>query len=152
MLPFVAIWDTGATNSVITQAVVDACGLLPTGMTKVSDVRGDTQAETYLVNIGCPPNMLFYGARATKGKLTGNADVLIGMNIINKGDFAVTHPKGVTQFTFRIPSGADINFVRDANEVQRPRAQHRNIPKPKRPKRTKPSGSRKGKRKRSRKK
>lgn len=32
---FQALWDTGATASVITQKVVDACGLKPTGVRKV---------------------------------------------------------------------------------------------------------------------
>jgi hypothetical protein len=32
---FRGIWDTGATNTVITEAVVVQCGLQPTGMTKV---------------------------------------------------------------------------------------------------------------------
>jgi len=32
---FKAIWDTGATASVITEKVVDQCGLKPTGMTRV---------------------------------------------------------------------------------------------------------------------
>ena len=31
-VPFEAIWDTGATQSAITQKVVDACGLIPTGI------------------------------------------------------------------------------------------------------------------------
>ncbi len=29
---FTALWDTGAINSVISQVVVDACGLLPMGL------------------------------------------------------------------------------------------------------------------------
>ena len=79
---FVAIWDTGATGSVITQAVVDACDLAPTGITTVHHVHGSEQAETYLVNIALPQNVIFPGVRVTKGVLAANADILIGMNII----------------------------------------------------------------------
>ena len=42
-------------------------------------------------------------------------DVLIGMDIITKGDFAITNPDGTTKFSFRIPSQADIDFVRESN-------------------------------------
>ena len=33
MFEFQALWDTGATNSAITKAVVQQCGLTPTGTT-----------------------------------------------------------------------------------------------------------------------
>lgn len=38
-------------------------------------------------------------------------DLLIGMDIIGLGDFAVTNLNGVTQFTFRLPSVESIDFV-----------------------------------------
>ena len=42
-------------------------------------------------------------------------DVVIGMDIITRGDFAVTNLDGKTTFSFRIPSLADIDFVQDDN-------------------------------------
>ena len=41
--------------------------------------------------------------------LTG-IDVLIGMDIINRGDFAVSNRNGKTMFSFRIPSMSDFDF------------------------------------------
>lgn len=135
MVPFLAVWDTGATGSVITQKVIDACGLVATGKTKVTHVGGEEIVDTYLVNIGLPNHVVFYGERVTKGKL-GDIDMLIGMNIINQGDFAVTNPNGLTKFTFRVPSTADIDFVQEDNAqvANRPQLQHGNRPKPKRSK------------------
>ena len=49
-----------------------------------------------------------------KGSLGPGADVLIGMDIINEGDFAVTNLNGRTKFSFRVPSQADIDFVRES--------------------------------------
>jgi len=112
-----AIWDTGATNSVITQAVIDACGLVATGMSQVHGVHGEQQRETHLVNIYLPNNMVVGGIRVTSGELIG-ADVLIGMDVINLGDFAVTNFKGQTKFTFRFPSKAHIDFVQEYNREQ----------------------------------
>lgn len=122
--PFRAIWDTGATHSVITQSIVEACGLVPIGMTRVSHAGGEDNAEVYLVNIGLPNNVVFYGVRVTKGRLK-DADMLIGMNIINRGDFAVTNYNGITKFSFRVPSAGGIDFVADmrATRVQRPISQ-----------------------------
>jgi len=53
--------------------------------------------------------------RVCKGDLGGNADILIGMNVINLGDFAITNPGGNTQFSFRVPAHGDIDFVRETN-------------------------------------
>ena len=54
--------------------------------------------------------MRFPGLLVIQGVLR-DADVLVGMDIINQGDFAVTNPDGRTKFSFRVPSIADIDFV-----------------------------------------
>ena len=54
MAKFIAIWDTGATRSVISQNVVAACGLVPIGATRVQGVFGSKLAPVFLVNIGLP--------------------------------------------------------------------------------------------------
>ena len=117
LVEFVAIWDTGATNSVITQKVIDDCGLAPTGMTKVRGVHGVSQSETYLVNIALPDKVVFAGMRVTKGDFTGG-DILIGMDIINRGDFAVTNHDGTTRFSYRVPSQGYIDFVEEIKQAK----------------------------------
>jgi len=42
-------------------------------------------------------------------ELTG-FDILIGMDIINKGDFAISNRNGKTMFSFRYPSMTDFDF------------------------------------------
>ena len=109
---FTALWDTGAINSVISQVVVDACGLLPMGLTRVFHVDGSYIAEVYLVNITLPSEIMLPNLTVSKAEIPG-ADLLIGMDIISQGDFAVTNQNGGTKFTFRIPSIQDIDFVAD---------------------------------------
>lgn len=111
---FRAIWDTGATSSVITEKVVDQCGLKPTGMTRVCHAGGEELAEVYHVNIRLPNNVAFSNVRVTKAILAVS-DALIGMDIINHGDFAVTNTEGQTVFSFRVPSIQRIDFVQAAN-------------------------------------
>ena len=112
---FTAIWDTGATDSVITQKVVDQCGLKPTGMTCVYGVYGKGNAEVYRVNIELPNHVNFFNVRVTKAKgILPLSDALIGMNIITRGDFAVTNTGGKTVFSFQIPSIQHIDFVEAA--------------------------------------
>lgn len=106
---FVALWDTGATNTVITQNVVDACGLSPVNYATVFHANGSCLAEVYLVAIMLPNGAGFSSVRVTKGDLSGE-DLLIGMDIIGAGDFAVSNANGKTVFTYRSPSVARIDF------------------------------------------
>ncbi len=109
---FRAIWDTGATNSVITQEVVDACGLKPTGMTTVHGVGGVQRTDTFLVNILLRNNTAAQNIQVALGQDLADSQVLIGMDIITAGDFAITNVGGKTVFSFRIPSIKTIDFVK----------------------------------------
>lgn len=115
---FDAIWDTGATGPVITQKVVDSCGLVATGIAQVHGVHGVAECETFLVNVALPNNVMVTSVRVTKGDIAG-ADILIGMDIINEGDFAVTNHNSNTMFSFRTPSLEHIDFVDVVNRENR---------------------------------
>jgi predicted aspartyl protease len=106
-----AIWDTGATNSMITQRVVDECGLVPFDAARVVGVHGENLSEMYLVNVMLPSRAAFAGLSVTKGQLAPGADMLIGMDIISLGDFAVTNFEERTVFSFRTPSEGHIDFA-----------------------------------------
>ena len=110
---FTALWDTGATNSVISQVVVDACELTPVGFTEVFHVDGSYLAEVYVVNVTLPSNFTISNLSVVKADIP-LADILVGMDIISQGDFAITNQNGGTKFTFRIPSIEDIDFVEDS--------------------------------------
>jgi predicted aspartyl protease len=107
---FLAIWDTGATNSVISPKVVEACGLKQIGMAQVTTAHETHLAEQYSVNIGLPNGVAFHHIRVTSQNLT-TTPVLIGMDIIGAGDFVVTNKNGKTVFSFRCPSSEEIDFV-----------------------------------------
>ena len=111
---FLAIFDTGATNCVITQKVVDALGLKPISMAVAHTANGTVNCEVYLVNIRLPNHVGFTQWRVTKQDLPSKTDVLIGMDVIGNGDFAVTHKDKKTVFSFRCPSIARIDFVEEA--------------------------------------
>lgn len=107
-----SIWDTGATNSVISQKVVDECDLKPTGMVNISHAGGTSHCETYLVSIFLRNNVGVPQIKVTKANLGPDTDILIGMDIIALGDFAITNLDGKTVFSFRIPSVECIDFTK----------------------------------------
>jgi len=45
--------------------------------------------------------------------IPNSCDMLIGMDVINHGDFAISNFDGKTTFSFRIPSLAKIDFCKD---------------------------------------
>jgi hypothetical protein len=109
---FQAVWDTGATNSVISEWVVAECSLRPIGIARVYNANAVHDCEVYLVNMMLPNGIGFAAHRVTKQRLVG-ADALIGMDIIGGGDFAVTNKDGKTVFSFRFPAAGHIDFVED---------------------------------------
>ncbi len=101
--PFKAIWDTGATNSVITENVVKKVSLPPTGKIMARGVHGEKRVNTYFVDIRLPNHVCITSVKVSEGKLMGNVDVLIGMDIIQAGDFAIANAAGKTTFSYCFP-------------------------------------------------
>lgn len=105
-----AIWDTGASGTVITERAVKAAGLKPISMTMTRGVHGERMANVYLASLRLPCNVIFHSLRVTEGDLGPDIDVLIGMDVISAGDFAVTNLNGKTTFSFRLPAMQRIDF------------------------------------------
>ena len=120
---FKAIWDTGATASVITDTVISQLGLNPIDKVPVSNTQGIYETEVYLANIYLPhhsrDNVVFRGLPVTRGVLCDPFSVLIGMDIITYGDFAITHPDGRTQMSFCIPPTRNLDFAEEVNRQER---------------------------------
>ena len=113
---FWAIWDTGASGSAVSQRVIQKVGLQPTGIARVQTANGIHNCNTYLISIRLPNKIGFYSVKVTEGNL-GNEDILIGMDLIVEGDFAITNYQGKTVLTYRTPSIAKIDFVEEAKKA-----------------------------------
>jgi hypothetical protein len=104
----------------VTQRVIDECGLKPMGMVKAYGADGEYTTQTYLTSLALPNNVEFTTIKVTRGKLTGGIDLLIGMDVIGMGDFAVTNYKGKTTFSFQVPSCERIDFTGKAPDLSKP--------------------------------
>lgn len=119
--PYTAIWDTGATNSVIVRRVVQELNLQASGRVICQGVSSADQGtheyetDTFLVNLYLPNNVALIGMRVSEGTV-GGAEVLLGMDVIVNGDFAVTNYNGQTWWTFRLPSNEPIDFVKEIQD------------------------------------
>ncbi len=120
MKEFVALWDTGATASVISENVARLLDLEPTGREIMYHANGSSPVNAHSVNILLPNNVGFSYLKVTECILNG-IDILIGMDIISKGDFAITSFCGNTKFSFNMPSTHNIDF-RQATPTSSPPA------------------------------
>ena len=105
-----AVWDTGATHSTITERVVLECGLKPTGMIEMTGVHGAATVPTFFVSLFLP-NRIRFRTRVAQARLSDGIDLLVGMDVIALGDFAVCSGQGRTSFSFRVPPGGRIDFL-----------------------------------------
>ena len=119
-----AVWDTGATSSVINKEVILALGLRPIDKQKIYTANGERIADVYLVNIHLANGVIFPGLRVSDGDILGSS-VLIGMDIIGRGDFAVTNHQGKTCMSFQVPSSRRIDFVRELELEKKAREKRR---------------------------
>ena len=101
---FNALWDTGASGTVITQKVVDALGLKPIGMVNTRHAQGESMAEVFLISLRFPQSIGYNSIRVTKGMLGDDLHALIGMDVICGGDFSITNHDGATELNFQHPS------------------------------------------------
>lgn len=112
----VALWDTGATNSCISSEIVTKLSLIPTGCKEVMTASGSDNVNTYLVDIVLPNNVIIEGLGVCDSKIGDQGlGMLIGMDIINLGDFSVSNYCGKTVFSFRIPSQCTTDYVLQLN-------------------------------------
>jgi uncharacterized protein YchJ len=121
-----AIWDTGASRSLITPEIAAKLNLKPVSkalMATPSDK--DVQSNVYLINIYLPNRATIIDVQALEGS-PNSCDMLIGMDVISLGDFAVTNFNGKTMFSFRIPSMAEIDFVKHSH-IEPIKNENRNI-------------------------
>ncbi|MDR1160157.1 MAG: SEC-C domain-containing protein [Syntrophomonadaceae bacterium] len=107
-----AIWDTGATSTVITPKVVKDLGLRVVSVIKAHTPSGEMDCDQFYVNLFLPNHVEIKRVRVTQA-VPHNCDVLVGMDIIGMGDFAVSNYNGKTMFSFRIPSLGSIDFVKN---------------------------------------
>jgi hypothetical protein len=109
-----AIWDTGATGTVINPKVATSLKMKPIGKKQIAGVTGKSNADMYLVNLFLPNRVQIVGIPVVEADVLG-ADVLIGMDVITMGDFAVTNSYEKTKLTYQMPSTHDIDFVGEIN-------------------------------------
>ena len=99
-----AIWDTGAMSSCLAPKIADEMKLQPIGFMFIRGVGGENimKRPVYLVDLKLSNGMIIKGVRII-GVEVGGGDVLVGMDVISRGDFAIFHDEqGDMNMSFKL--------------------------------------------------
>jgi len=107
-----AVWDTGATNTVVAPDIANQLKLSQIDTAKIVGVNSESDegvvAPVALVHISLPNNILLrYKRVSIAKKIAGGVEMLIGMDIITLGDFLISNANQETSFSFVMPSFPD---------------------------------------------
>jgi len=100
----VALWDTGAVATCIKPRLKDKLNLQTFHtQTSFTGVGGKVDPYAAIIDINLLCNAIIHNCLVYIIDFPGDADVLIGMDTINMGDFVVCNTDGKTSFSFALP-------------------------------------------------
>jgi hypothetical protein len=100
-----ALWDSGATNSCISKNLAERLELGALGVVKMATASQIVETPVYLAHLVLPNHFALTDIKLLEfSEVSSGCDIIIGMDIINRGDFSITNLGGKTLFSFRMPS------------------------------------------------
>lgn len=110
-VPVKAQWDTGATGTCISKELANKLKLIPTGLVNVHTPSGIGTMNKYMINLVLNNEVRFVNLSVMDSEIGKQGiNVLIGMDIISNGDFAVSNYDGKTYFSFWLPSQEHVEY------------------------------------------
>ena len=105
-----AIWDTGATGSMISADVAKKLCLRPFGETRILGVHGSQKAKVYKVDLVFKQaDVILPGIRVSEADAGGGFDLLVGMDIIGRGMFGIYGDGASLSVVFGLPLASSSN-------------------------------------------
>lgn len=99
-----AIFDTGATASMISSDIANELGLIPYGTATISGVHGTESSNIYIIDMIFRNGFKIPNISVSEAGGSAGFDLLIGMDIISKGTMLLSGAHGRTFFYFAYPS------------------------------------------------
>jgi predicted aspartyl protease len=102
-----ALWDTGATFSAITQRIQKELGLTQIGSKLIRGATGIKKVPVVMLTLELPNDLLKQNIEVAVCNFSDDIGMIVGMDIITLGDFALLHGNCHTEFSFTIPPRYD---------------------------------------------
>lgn len=116
------IWDTGATNSCITAELAAKLNLIPVSKAFVKGVHGSQEVNVYFLRITLNNQNIILDLLATEAAELSDdhkTGMLIGMDVISKGDFCISNFENKTAMTFHVPSVETVDYVSEIDKYNK---------------------------------
>jgi hypothetical protein len=127
-----ALWDTGAMMTCMKPRLREQLTLrviTPNPPMTISGVGGTVRADRTIASIFLAATFVVEYCPIYVLDFPGNADLIIGMDIIAMGDFAVCNTNGATSFSFAMPPFPDrINLADKADLLNKQNEPPKNPP------------------------
>lgn len=98
-----AIWDTGADITRISKRLVEELGIKSMGERLCYTAMGTTTSKHYSVSVLLPNDIEITDLSVFDFAGAPDCDVLIGMDVICRGDLAISNATNTTWVSFRSP-------------------------------------------------
>jgi len=106
-----ALWDTGATISVITPKLAKELCFIPAGTMAINSIAGIIDVEFILASIQLPGRVIRKNIKMAVCDFSQNINIILGMDIITLGDFELLHGNNSTVFSFTSPPSTKIKLM-----------------------------------------
>lgn len=112
------LWDTGADFSCISKKVATELNLIPTRFINILTPSGSTVKPKYTITIDLPEYVTFETMEVCESEIGNQGiEMLIGMDVISKGNFSISNFEDKTVFSYAFPSFKHIDFTDNTHDL-----------------------------------
>ena len=112
-----ALWDTGAMMSAITLETRDKLKAPSVDRKTIAGIHSSQEVDIVSIMLEMPNSVVKKIFKVAVCNITSNTGMIIGMDIISLGDFALSNGNNQTLFSFAVPPYKDkIDFSKRQND------------------------------------
>ena len=102
-----ALWDTGASISAITPEIKDKLKVTTIDKKTIASVHSTQVVDIAYITVELPNNVIKKNIKVAVCNITLNIGMILGMDIISMGDFALSNGNNQTLISFAVPPFQD---------------------------------------------
>jgi predicted aspartyl protease len=102
-----ALWDTGASMSAITPEIKDKLGVTPVDKKTIAGIHSTQVVDVVFITLELPNKVIKKNIKVAVCNITSDVGMILGMDIISMGDFAMSNGNDQTLFSFAVPPFQD---------------------------------------------
>ena len=112
-----ALWDTGASMSAITPEIQKQLQVTPIDKKEIAGIHNTQVVDVVLITLELPNSVIKKNIKVAVCNITSKVGMILGMDIISMGDFALSNGNEQTLISFAFPPFQEmIDFTKRQNE------------------------------------